>query len=244
MSLTIGKTVGDIVAEDYRTAAVFESFGIDFCCQGNKTINEVCENKGIYKSLLLLDLETVLRSQDNKLTDYNAWPINLLADYIEKRHHKYIEEKTPILKQYLEKICIVHGHKHSELFQIKDLFNQSAGELATHMKKEELMLFPFVRKMIHAKEKNLRVENPNFGTIQNPIQMMMHEHNAEGEIFRKIDALSGNYNPPVDACNTYKVTFALLKEFETDLHLHIHLENNILFPKAIELEKNLFPKSV
>src|SRR6185437_2802403 len=205
MSLTIGKTVGDIVAEDYRTAAVFESFGIDFCCQGNKTINEVCENKGIYKSLLLLDLETVLRSQDNKLTDYNAWPINLLADYIEKRHHKYIEEKTPILKQYLEKICIVHGHKHSELFQIKDLFNQSAGELATHMKKEELMLFPFVRKMIHAKEKNLRVENPNFGTIQNPIQMMMHEHNAEGEIFRKIDALSGNYNPPVDACNTYKV---------------------------------------
>src|SRR6185312_15938086 len=116
MSLTIGKTVGDIVAEDYRTAAVFESFGIDFCCQGNKTINEVCENKGIYKSLLLLDLETVLRSQDNKLTDYNAWPINLLADYIEKRHHKYIEEKTPILKQYLEKICIVHGHKQYKFF--------------------------------------------------------------------------------------------------------------------------------
>jgi len=240
MNITIGKTVGNMVAEDYRTASVFESFGIDFCCQGNKTIDEVCESKGIYKSLLLLDLETALRTQENKSTDYNSWPINLLADYIEKRHHKYIEEKTPTLKQYLEKICIVHGHKHSELFQIKNLFYQSAGELAAHMKKEELILFPFIRKMMHAKEKNIAMENAHFGSVQNPIQMMMHEHDTEGENFRKINALSGNYNAPADACNTYKVTFALLKEFEADLHLHIHLENNILFPKSVELEKQLF----
>ena len=240
MNITIRKTVGNMVAEDYRAAAVFESFGIDFCCQGNKTIDEVCESKGIYKSLLLIDLETALRTQENKSTDYNSWPINLLADYIEKRHHKYIEEKTPTLKQYLEKICTVHGHKHSELFQIKNLFYQSAGELAAHMKKEELMLFPFIRKMMHAKEKNIGIKNAHFGSVQNPIQMMMHEHDTEGENFRKINVLSGNYNAPADACNTYKVTFALLKEFEADLHLHIHLENNILFPKSVELEKQLF----
>ncbi|HEY5392185.1 MAG TPA: iron-sulfur cluster repair di-iron protein [Hanamia sp.] len=240
MNTTIEKTVGNMVAEDYRAAAVFESFGIDFCCQGNKTIDEVCETKGINKSSLLLDLGTALQLENNTLTDYNAWPINLLADYIEKRHHKYVEDKTPALKQYIEKICSVHGQKHAELFQIKDLFNRSARELAAHMKKEELMLFPFIRKMMHAKEKNISIENAHFGSVQNPIQMMMHEHDTEGENFRKINALSANYNAPADACNTYKVTFALLKEFEADLHLHIHLENNILFPKAVELEKQLF----
>jgi regulator of cell morphogenesis and NO signaling len=242
MNITIEKTVGEIVAEDYRTANVFESFGIDFCCQGNKTISEVCENKGILKSILLLDLKASVQPQNQELSGYNTWSINLLIDYIEKRHHKYVEDKTPILKQYLGKICTVHGNKHPELFQIKELFNQSAGELATHMKKEELVLFPFIRKMMYAKEKNMPIESPNFGTIQNPVQMMMQEHNTEGEIFKKIAELSGNYNPPIDACNTYKVTFALLKEFEKDLHLHIHLENNILFPKAVELEKILFLK--
>lgn len=162
-----------------------------------------------------------------------------MADYIEKKHHRYVEEKTREITPYLDKICRVHGDRHPELFEINEHFNATAGELAAHMKKEELILFPFVRKMAKAKQENTKLEAPHFGTVENPIQMMMHEHTAEGERFRKIETLSNNYTPPEDACNTYRVTFALLKEFEADLHLHIHLENNILFPKAIELEKQL-----
>ncbi|MFN8237520.1 MAG: hemerythrin domain-containing protein, partial [Chitinophagales bacterium] len=116
---------------------------------------------------------------------------------------------------------------------------ETAGELTAHMKKEELMLFPFIRKMAKAQTTKEKVSTPMFGTVQNPIAMMHQDHDTEGERFRKIAALTQNYTPPADACNTYRVTFALLKEFEEDLHLHIHLENNILFPKAIELEKSI-----
>ena len=239
MNTTKEKTIGEMVADDYRTAGVFESFGIDFCCKGNQTIDEVCESKNISKNLLHNDLEKIKISEDNQVTNYKSWPLDLLADYIEKKHHRYVEDKTPVLKQYLDKICTVHGKNHPELFEIKDLFNQSASELAAHMKKEELILFPFVRKMAIAKQENQPSPQPPFGTVQSPIKTMMHEHDTEGEIFRRIEKLTDNYTPPLDACNTYKVTFALLKEFETDLHLHIHLENNILFPKSIEMEKEV-----
>lgn len=236
MNTTKEKTIGKMVADDYRAAAVFESFGIDFCCKGNKTIAEVCENKNISKSLLFKDLEKALKNEENQITNYNAWSLDLLAEYIEKKHHKYVEIKTPALKQYLEKIATVHGKNHPELFHIKELFERSAGTLAAHMKKEELILFPAIRKIAGYKDSKERMAKPAFGSIQNPVNMMMHEHDTEGDIFTRIAELSNNYTPPADACNTYKVTFALLKEFEADLHLHIHLENNILFPKSVELE--------
>ena len=145
----------------------------------------------------------------------------------------------PVIKQYLNKISSVHGKNHPELLEIEDLFNASAGELAMHMKKEELMLFPFVRKMVNSQSEDIKAHPPHFGTVSNPVQAMMHEHDTEGERFRQISKLSNQYTPPADACNTYKVAFSLLKEFEDDLHLHIHLENNILFPKAVALEKKL-----
>lgn len=145
-----------------------------------------------------------------------------------------IQEITP----FLHKVVRVHGNLHPELIEIEQLFKESAGELTAHMKKEELILFPYIRKMVEAQRSGTQVQAP-FGTVHNPIRMMMHEHDSEGERFRKIAALSNNYTPPADACNTYKVTYSLLKEFEEDLHLHIHLENNILFPKSIELENIL-----
>ena len=231
------KSVGEFVATDYRTAAVFQKYGIDFCCKGGKTIDEVCESKKISADELLANLNDVSKQANNQNTDYQSWPLDLLADYIEKKHHRYIEQTTPALKQFLNKLCKVHGSHHPELFEINEQFNASAGELAMHMKKEELILFPFIRKIVAAKNNNERVEQPGFGSVQNPIQMMMQEHDIEGERFRKIAELSDNYNPPADGCNTYRVAFSLLKEFEDDLHLHIHLENNILFPNAIELEK-------
>lgn len=233
------KTIGETVAQDYRTAAVFENYGIDFCCGGSQTIDEACKTKGISKDVLLSSLENATKSDSSGTTDYNAWPIDLLTDYIEKKHHRYIEEKTPLIKQYLDKICTVHGKQHPQLFQIRDLFFQSAADLAAHMKKEELILFPFVRKMAGAQHRKQSLSAPHFGTVQHPIQMMKHEHDSEGDIFKKIADLSNNYTPPANGCNTYKTAFSMLKEFEKDLHTHIHLENNILFPKSIEMEKEL-----
>ena len=231
--------IGELVARDYRTASVFKKYSIDFCCQGNRTIEEACEKKNIDTKKVLEDLVAMMESKSESTTDYQSWPLDLLADYIEKKHHRYVQEKTLEIQPYLDKICKVHGERHPELLKIKEEFNASAGELAAHMKKEELILFPFIRKMTQAKMENIKVDAAHFGTVINPIQMMMDEHTVEGNRFRKIEELSNNYTPPQDACNTYRVSFSLLKEFEQDLHLHIHLENNILFPKAIEIEKEL-----
>ena len=231
------KSVGAMVAEDYRTAAVFKRFGIDFCCKGQRTVEEVCNTKEV-DYIELTQALNQLNTPSNELNmDYNSWPLDLLIDYIEKKHHRYVVEATEQLTQYLDKICKVHGHHHQELIEIKDQFMASAQELAKHMKKEELVLFPYVRKTLSNVSKGIQNETPGFGTVNNPIQVMMDEHEVEGNRFRTIAQLSNNYTPPEEACNTYRVAFALLQEFENDLHLHIHLENNILFPKAIQLEK-------
>lgn len=231
------KTIGAFVAEDFRTAAVFSKYKIDFCCKGNRTIDEVCDKQEIDPKVLLKKIQQALSADDRNTIDFNSWPLDLLADYIEKTHHRYVEEKTTIIMQFLNKLCSVHGGNHPELFKINTLFSECAGELAQHMKKEELILFPFVKKMVNTKETEGPLAQPAFGTVSNPIAMMMHEHDTEGERFREIASLTNDYTVPADGCTTYRVTFAMLKEFEENLHTHIHLENNILFPKAMELEK-------
>ncbi len=231
--------LGEVVANDYRTASVFKKYGIDFCCQGNRTIREACEKKNIDPNEVLIDLEKISAKPADISTDYQSWPLDLLADYIEKKHHRYVEEKILEIKPFLDKICRVHGAHHPELFAIQEEFAAAAGELAAHMKKEEFILFPFVRKIAKAKREGLTIEPPRFGSVENPVQIMMDEHSTEGERFSRIEELTNHYTPPADGCNTYNVTFALLKEFEQDLHLHIHLENNILFPKTVALEKEL-----
>lgn len=232
------KTIGEIVAEDYRTAQIFKNHNIDFCCKGNRSIKEVCKTNNMDPDTLLTEIEAMQQQTSEGGTDYQSWPLDLLADYIEKKHHRYVESRIPELKAYLEKLCRVHGNRHPELIEITRLFHECGGELAAHMKKEELVLFPFIRKMVKT-GKGEEIREPYFGTVQNPIEMMMHEHDTEGERFRKIYALCDGYAAPEDACGTYRVTLALLQEFENDLHLHIHLENNILFPKSVVLEKEL-----
>ncbi|TDP01427.1 iron-sulfur cluster repair di-iron protein [Flavobacterium sp. 245] len=232
------KTIGSFVAEDFRTAAVFSNYKIDFCCKGNRTVAEVCEKQNIDADALLENVLQVMQSENQGNIDFNSWPLDLLADYIEKTHHRYVEEKTNVLLPFLDKLCKVHGASHPELFKINELFIGCAGELSQHMKKEELVLFPFVKRMVKTKESDGILHQPSFGTVSNPIAMMMNEHDNEGERFRAIAELTNNYTPPADACTTYRVTFAMLKEFEEDLHKHIHLENNILFPKAVVLEKD------
>ena len=239
MENTLKKNIGEIVAEDYRTAQIFKNHKIDFCCKGNRSIQEVADKNNLDADLLLKEIEGVQLQGDGGNTDFKSWPLDLLADYIEKKHHRYVAERIPVLQQYLNKLCQVHGERHPELFEITEHFNASAGELAMHMKKEELIVFPAVRKMVQANQTGTQMQPLHFGTIQNPIQVMMQEHDNEGERFRHIEALSHGYTPPADGCTTYNVTYSLLKEFEDDLHNHIHLENNILFPKAEELEKQL-----
>ena len=229
-------TIGEFVAGDFRTAAVFSKHGIDFCCKGNRTLDEVCEKKGLDINSIQDELNAVLESKSENTIDFKSWPTDLLIDYIEKTHHRYVEEKSIALLFYLDKLCKVHGERHPELLEIALHFKICAGELAQHMKKEELILFPFVKKMYYALRDDTAIGQPHFGTVDNPIAMMQDEHENEGERFRKIAQLTNDYNPPTDACETYKVTFAMLKEFEQDLHKHIHLENNIVFPKAKAME--------
>lgn len=231
------KSIGALVAEDYRLAQVFRNHKIDFCCKGNRRISEVADAQQLDPYLLLQELAEVQRQGSGDTIDFNSWPLDLLTDYIEKKHHRYVESSMPVLKQYLSKLCRVHGERHPELHEIADLFNEASGELAMHMKKEELLLFPAIRKMVAAGLSGATLMEPPFGSVNNPIRQMMQEHDTEGERFRRIDALSDGYTPPQDACNTYRVAFSLLKEFEEDLHRHIHLENNLLFPKSVALEQ-------
>lgn len=239
MNNYLSKTIGSIVTEDYRTAEIFKKYKIDFCCNGNKIFSEVCATKKIDENLLIGELSSVTNSDQKQAIDFQSWPLDLLTDYIEKKHHRYVEQRSPELQMYLDKLCRVHGDAHPELFQITGLFNQSVGELAKHMKKEELILFPAIRKLVKLSYNSEIEKDIKLNSVSAPIQVMMSEHNTEGERFHEIARFTNNYTTPPDGCNTYKVAFSLLKEFEDDLHIHIHLENNVLFPKAMKLEKEL-----
>lgn len=236
MDTTYQKTVGEVVTDDFRAAAIFDKHGIDFCCNGNILLSEACVKKNISVDDLMLDIQQLESNTTDKTTDYKHWSAVELIDHIENKHHRYVEEKIPVILQFLRKLCKVHGERHPELLEIFQLFNQSAADLSQHMKKEELILFPRVRKLASDSVEKTTMEQ---GMVYSPIQVMMHEHDTEGERFRTIAQLSDNYQTPADGCTTYRVAYAMLKEFEQDLHLHIHLENNILFPKAIQMEKEL-----
>lgn len=239
MTQILQKQIGELVAQDYRTAAIFSNYGIDFCCKGNRQIDEVCTKKKINAEQIETELDAILNAKSTGEPDFKQWPLDLLADYVEKTHHRYVDSKSQPLLQFLDKLCKVHGERHPELFKINTAFKELAQELASHMKKEELILFPFIKKLVQAELTNKEIEKPHFGSVENPIDMMEHEHETAGDLLRIIENETSGYQPPADACNTYRVTYAMLKEFEEDLHKHIHLENNILFPKSIQLEKRL-----
>lgn len=230
-------TVGEIVAVNYKTAAVFSKFKIDFCCKGDRTLEQVCDKKSLDYTGLVKELEEVIKEKSVG-EDFNSWPLDKLSEYIVKTYHEYIREKIPPLTQFLTKVDKVHGDMHPELHEILALFLESADDLLAHLRKEEMILFPFIKKMVEAKNNNQTIPTPPFGSVENPIEMMKDDHSVEGERFRKISELSKDYTPPEGACNTYKVSFAMLQEFEEKLHEHIHLENNILFPKAIQMESS------
>lgn len=228
----------DIVASNYKTATVFAHYKIDFCCNGNRSLQEAIKDTSIEMYQLIDAIQNIIITK-GKEENFVEKELDQLANYIYDTHHTYVESQIPTINQYLEKIVKVHSSKHPELIEINKLFKESSGDLIMHMKKEELILFPYIKKMAEAKRTKTLVMTPGFGTIQNPIAMMHEEHDGEGERFRKIAKLTNNYQAPQGACNTFRLTYQLLQEFEKDLHKHIHLENNILFKKAIEIEAQL-----
>lgn len=231
-------TVGEIVKENYKTAQIFDRNNIDFCCGGGISLEKACEKANVEIALLLTELEAAVHENDPDSKYIDSMELDELCDYIEKRHHSYVNDNIPFLSEKLNKLCNVHGENHPELFKVRELFETAAGNLTTHMKKEELILFPHIRRLV--KFKTGAASGPaNFGGIDAPIQAMLNEHQAEGERFFEIAALTSNYSCPPDGCNTYRITYQTLSDFEQDLHRHIHLENNILFLKALALEKEI-----
>jgi len=231
-------TIGEVVASNFHTAQVFTKYGIDFCCKGGISIAEVCANKGISVEILLRDLESSKKSDITP--NYQAMDAKSLIEHIVSIHHRYVLDTIPILNTYLEKIAKVHGKNHPELLDIRMLFEQCNDSLQLHIQKEERFLFPYIVTMQKLKESGKYLTPPHFVNIENPIKMMEMEHEAEGTRMGLISKISNNYTLPADACQTYQTVFLMLKEFEQDLHIHIHIENNILFPMAKEMFELLY----
>jgi regulator of cell morphogenesis and NO signaling len=239
--LTLNKTsIGELVSHDWRKAEVFKKYGIDFCCGGKRTIAEACEKKGIDPALVDADLRQVEEQTSANPNNFNQWELDFLADYIVNRHHKYVSQAMPFLDELSVKVARVHGDHHPELTDIEQHTQDVIQELSSHIHKEEMILFPYIKLLAQAKHNKTSMARPPFGTIANPINMMEAEHTSAGSSMEAIEELSNRFTAPVDACMSYQVLFAKLQEFQQDLHQHIHLENNILFPKALELEAELF----
>lgn len=233
------RMIKDMVTEDFRTAAVFEKYSIDFCCGGKKPLEAACQEQGINVDDVLTDLRNLDQLAGSAGSRFADWDLDLLAEYIVQNHHQYLRRIIPSLSAHTEKIARVHGKNHPELLPIAEQFAAVANELAGHMMKEERILFPYISLLASAKRTGTPAERPPFQTLRNPISMMEAEHQSAGDGLAFIRNASKGYTVPADGCTTYRVTYQELEEFERDLHQHVHLENNILFPKAIELEEQL-----
>ena len=221
-------SIGEIVAMDFRAASVFKEAGIDFCCGGRKSIEEACMEKGIDQLEVkkkLADLESL--PADN-VHNFNEWDLGFLCDYIINTHHKFVLKSLPELVQYTGKIAMVHGDRHPELSEVETLFSEINRELLQHLKNEEEVFFPAIKEYQRSRSDESRE------TIIKQINKLSGEHEFAGGAMDKINSITGNYNVPDDGCNTYHVTYKLLQQFEDDLHVHVHLENNIVFPKALK----------
>jgi len=222
------KTLAEIVTDNIRAAVIFEEFGLDFCCKGNRGLSDACADKKIDVQKIVNEL-TNLSDNSNGTQNVNDWQLDFLVDYIINNHHQYVRRMIPVISLHSDKVASVHGKNHPETIEIADLFLAVREELENHMMKEERILFPQIKQMVLAEKGNGQYLAPPFGTIQNPIRMMEAEHTSAGDVMYRIRELSSNYSTPEDACNTFKALYSELKEFEEDLHKHIHLENNILF---------------
>jgi len=232
--------VGQIVAENYRTCPVFESHKIDYYNKGKQTLEEVADEHKINLQALRNEIAKKRDSQIKEDKDFNSWMLDALSEYIVTTYHGYADKQIQVIKPALKKACQEYGERHPWLPEIKKLFDEAAGGIAVHQKKEELILFPFIRKMADAEKNNKEFVRPSATrSVESPVDMLTHEHHQQSDLFQKISALSKDYTCPEGIDGTFEDSLHLLKEFELNLHQHLHLENNILFPKALKLEKEL-----
>jgi len=226
------KTIADIVTADIRTASIFKRHGIDFCCGGGKILSDVCKEKKIRVSKITNEIQKL--NSINKEKNYNKMSVNALIKHIIETHHKYVKEKIPTIKDFAKKVSKVHGKNYPETNLIYHLFLRLSDELLDHINKEEEILFSKIKILVDKTySKSVFF---SYGTISNPIKMMEMEHENAKKVLKEIEELSNKYNSPPSACNTYKALYNSLKEFQDDLHIHIHLENNILFPKVMKFD--------
>ena len=222
-------TIGEIVANDFRAASVFKSNHIDFCCGGKKSLAEACLEKGIEPEKVESELNELAAIPANSGQDYKLWKTDFLCDYIVNTHHQYVLKTLPDLLFYTQKIATVHGKHHPELTEVAALFAKINDELLQHLKKEEEVLFPAIKSAFAHNDQKSK------DTIVSEITRMVGEHEFAGGAMDAINTLTHHYSLPPDSCATYQVTFKLLEQFEDDLHIHVHLENNILYPNALKL---------
>jgi regulator of cell morphogenesis and NO signaling len=235
MNLATIKTVRELALEVPGATRVFEKMGIDYCCGGNRSLADACVIAGVTFEAVQLELtEARLPSEDQ--TNFQTSTLEELIDHIVRKHHSFTRLEIGRLNALLEKVCVAHGENHPELFRINVLFRELGADLETHMTKEERVLFPYVIRMEAATKQHIPLFRPPFGTVANPVRMMMLEHDRAGELLKEIRALSSDFVPPGDGCISYQTLYTALAALEKDLHQHIHLENNILFPRAVEME--------
>jgi regulator of cell morphogenesis and NO signaling len=238
MSVTAEKTVRELALGKPGAARVFEKLGIDYCCGGKQTLEHACRTANIPVDEVLDALEVAPHSGQAfpKDSDWQTAPLADLISHIKNTHHKYTREEIARLGPLFDKVCSVHGEHHPELFELRATYQGLAQELTTHMMKEEMVLFPYMERMEESVIQKEPILPAPFGTVRNPVSMMEHEHDSAGNALRALRASSNGYTAPPDACVSYQTLYKTLAEFEADLHQHIHLENNILFPRSIALE--------
>jgi len=222
-------TVGEIVANDFRTSSVFKKAGIDFCCGGKQLFAEACAENRVDALEIENEILRITEEPVNEFMNFKNWDAVFLCEYIVNTHHKFVLKNLPELVFYTQKIASVHGDHHPELIEVADLFVKINAELLQHLKNEEEVLFPAIKEVVNSGSANAKA------TIVSEIARMTDEHEFAGGAMDNINKITKGYKVPEDGCNTYRVAFKLLEQFEDDLHTHVHLENNILYPKALEL---------
>lgn len=238
MQIDVTKTVRELTLEIPGATRVFEKAGIDYCCGGGKTFQEACAAAGASTDEVVRSLEQAGQAvtPSAESAEWQTQALSELTSHIVSKHHVFTRDELARVDALLSKVCSVHGQNHAELFRIQSLFQDLIRDLMPHMQKEEMVLFPYIEQMEEAASAGKPSPVPFFGTVQNPIRMMMMEHDRAGEILKEIRQISGGFSVPADGCISYETLYKALDALEQDLHQHIHLENNILFPRAAEME--------
>jgi regulator of cell morphogenesis and NO signaling len=228
------ETIGNLVAEDYRIADVFEKHGIDFCCGGEASLASTCQEKDLDLTEILQEIEAVKKGPIDRRENFAAWPLPFLIDYIVNTHHAYLKENDEQIVAYARKIAEVHGLHHPEVIEIAAIFARISNEMAVHLEAEEEVFFPAVKRLDTAIGSGQNPRADDRALIKSELIKLHREHEKIGDAIHKIRRLAADYAIPEDACNTFVVTYRKLREFEEDLHKHVHLENNILYLKAAQ----------